>query len=69
MLVPGDLILGEISGRQDALRSEYVQWTNAFASIYAAGIPIYPIRGNHETWGDDNQRHGLSFGLWRIGSK
>jgi len=53
VLIPGDLILGADPGDHAALLAEYAQWTNAFSSIYSAGIPIYPVRGNHEIYGDD----------------
>src|ERR1035437_980904 len=53
VLVPGDLVLGALPGDHAALLAEYAQWTNAFSSIYSAGIPIYPVRGNHEPFGDD----------------
>ncbi|MBU1734279.1 MAG: metallophosphoesterase [Verrucomicrobia bacterium] len=53
VLVPGDLILGADPGDRTALLAEYAQWSNAFSSIYSTGIPIYPVRGNHETYGDD----------------
>lgn len=26
----------------------YAEWTNAMAPVYAAGIPVYPLIGNHE---------------------
>jgi len=53
LLVPGDLIYGNLTVDHSVMLAEYAQWTNVFSSVYAAGIPIYPIRGNHETFGDD----------------
>lgn len=53
VLVPGDLIYGNLTTDRTNMLAQYAQWTNAFSSIYSAGIPIYPIRGNHETFGDD----------------
>lgn len=44
VLVTGDLIWG---GSGD-IRDQYDVWKNAMAPVYRAGIPIYPIRGNHE---------------------
>lgn len=42
VLVPGDLVY---SGNATAFRA----WTNAMAPVYQAGIPVYPIIGNHDT--------------------
>ena len=43
LLVPGDLInSGSLAG--------FRAWTNVMSPVYAAGIPIYPVLGNH----DDN---------------
>jgi len=53
LLVPGDLIYGNLTVNRTNMLAQYAQWTNTFSSIYSAGIPIYPIRGNHETFGDD----------------
>jgi|GEM_PF-758543 len=53
VLVPGDLIYGNLTVDRTNMLAQYTQWSNAFSSIYSAGIPIYPVRGNHETYGDD----------------
>ena len=53
VLVPGDLIYGNLTVDRTNMLAQYTQWSNTFSSIYSAGIPIYPVRGNHETWGDD----------------
>ncbi|MFC1497584.1 metallophosphoesterase family protein [Verrucomicrobiota bacterium] len=39
----GDLIFGK-----PAKPSHFQSWTNIFAPAYKAGIPIYPLRGNHD---------------------
>ncbi len=41
VLVPGDLVN---SGTLSAFQS----WTNIMAPVYAAGIGVYPIMGNHD---------------------
>lgn len=41
VLVPGDLVY---SGNETAFR----EWTNAMAPVYQAGIPVYPVIGNHD---------------------
>ncbi len=45
VLVSGDLIYqGDLGG--------YQTWSNAMRSVYQAGIPVYPVRGNHDLDGD-----------------
>lgn len=46
VLVPGDLVY---SGSSAAFKT----WTNAMGPVYQAGIPIYPVIGNHDL-GDTN---------------
>jgi len=41
VLVPGDLVY---SGNTSAFQS----WTNTMAPMYEAGIPVYPVIGNHD---------------------
>ena len=41
VLFPGDLVY---SGSLSAFQS----WTNAMAPVYEAGIPVYPVIGNHD---------------------
>jgi len=53
VLVAGDLIYGNLTVDRTNMLAQYAQWSNAFSSIYSAGIPIYPVRGNHEIYGDD----------------
>ncbi len=51
VLFPGDLIsdikLPDTS--PPTLEQQYANWFEAMAPIYDAGIPVYPVRGNHET--------------------
>lgn len=44
VLVSGDMIWGGFGD----IRAQYNAWKNAMAPVYQAGIPIYPVRGNHE---------------------
>ncbi len=47
VLVSGDLIYqGDWGG--------YQTWSNAMRPVYQAGIPVYPVRGNHDLDGDAN---------------
>ena len=58
VLVIGDLIMGD--GYKDAIEigmtnlvaipyaDQFRAWSNAMSSVYAANIPIYTVRGNHE---------------------
>ncbi len=41
LLVPGDLVY---SGSLAAFQG----WSNIMAPVYQAGIPVYPVRGNHD---------------------
>ncbi len=43
LLVPGDMVN---TGSQWALE----QWTNAMAPVFEAGIPVFPVLGNHENF-------------------
>lgn len=49
VIAPGDLIYGNLTADRTNMLAQYAQWSNTFSSIYSAGIPIYPVRGNHET--------------------
>ena len=48
VIFPGDLILGGNRGYKE----RYADWANAMRPILNAKIPVYPVRGNHEEWGD-----------------
>lgn len=53
VLVTGDLIYGDpVSSSGTNMAVQYALWTNAMAPVYNAGIPVYPVRGNHEASGD-----------------
>lgn len=53
VLVAGDLIYGDpLSPGGTNMATQYALWTNAMAPVYQAGIPIYPVRGNHDSSGD-----------------
>ncbi len=41
MLVPGDLVWA-------ASTAAFAEWKAAMAPLYTAGIPVYPLMGNHE---------------------
>ncbi len=43
VIVPGDMVNSGGS-------SQYQQWRSTMAPVYNAGIPVYPVRGNHETF-------------------
>ena len=43
VLFSGDLVTGG-----PATQSQFEAWTNAMAAVYAAGVPVYPVRGNHD---------------------
>src|ERR1035437_2197227 len=60
VLVTGDLIYGDpVSPSGTNMTAQYAVWTNAMAPVYRAGIPVYPVRGNHDAIGDSTA--GTSF--------
>lgn len=51
VLFPGDLISDEnFGGTPPSLPQQYTNWLAAMAPVYDAGIPVYPVRGNHEAF-------------------
>jgi predicted phosphodiesterase len=45
---PGDLVLG---GSSNQLRKQLLAWREVMEPVYAAGIGVYPVRGNHDLGG------------------
>lgn len=65
VVFPGDLIFGHADrknlGDEGALKrmqSELEVWRATMEPLYAAGIPVYVVRGNHETTQRDPDRAG-----------
>ena len=54
VLFAGGMVYGSNSPACTNLPAQYAIWSNAFSPVYAAKIPVYPIRGNHDTFGDTN---------------
>ena len=48
VLVPGDMVNG-YKYIEASYFDQFVTWRKAMAPVYAAGIKVYPLRGNHET--------------------
>jgi PKD repeat protein len=48
VLVPGDIVHGGSGSNAAELRTQLATWKATMAPLYAAGIGVYPIRGNHE---------------------
>jgi len=61
VLLAGDMIFGSNAPACTNLIAQYAIWSNAFSPVYTAKIPVYPIRGNHETYGDSNGNIYTSF--------
>jgi hypothetical protein len=38
------------------LDTQYSNWMKAMVPILNGPYPVYPVRGNHETYGEDNSR-------------
>jgi hypothetical protein len=47
VLVAGDLVNGWFKNGGTDYAVQYVHWKEAMRPVYAAGIRVYPIRGNH----------------------
>ena len=58
VLVPGDVVQAGRRVSQDELRAQLDLFRAVVAPLAAAGIPVYPVRGNHES----DARDGLA--LW-----
>ncbi len=55
VLITGDLIYGDpVSSSGTNMAVQFALWTNAMAPVYQAGIPVYPVRGNHDASGDSS---------------
>jgi 3',5'-cyclic AMP phosphodiesterase CpdA len=50
VLVPGDLVLGKAyqCGPAAPFATQLANWREAMKPVYEAGIPVLPVRGNHE---------------------
>lgn len=56
VLVPGDLVLGKayMCGPADPFATQLATWREAMKPVYGAGIPVLPVRGNHEYQSKDH---------------
>ena len=54
VVVTGDLITGNMEFAQQKgwkkMTEQYAEWRQAMAPVYKAKIPIYPVRGNHDSY-------------------
>jgi hypothetical protein len=48
VIVPGDMVNG-YKYINASYFDQFMTWRKAMAPVYAAGIKVYPLRGNHET--------------------
>jgi len=48
VLVSGDIVDGGKRCTADSLKNQLTQWLELFAPLRETGVPVYPIRGNHE---------------------
>jgi len=49
VLVAGDLVKGWFRNGGTPYAVQYANWREAMGPVYRAGIPVYPIRGNHDS--------------------
>jgi hypothetical protein len=52
VLVAGDLVNGWFRNGGTDYASQFANWKSAMKSVYLAGIPVFPVRGNHENGPD-----------------
>jgi hypothetical protein len=52
VLVAGDLVNGWFRNGGTDYPTQFGNWKSAMKSIYRAGIPVFPVRGNHESGPD-----------------
>ena len=48
VIFPGDLVNGWWANGGASYESQFQLWKNLMSAVYEAGIPVYPVRGNHE---------------------
>lgn len=49
VLVAGDLVNGWFRNWGTDYDRQYTNWKRAMGPVYALGIPVYPVRGNHDS--------------------
>ncbi|MEN6373287.1 MAG: metallophosphoesterase [Smithella sp.] len=49
VIVAGDLVNGWFRNGGTDYDAQYKNWKGAMGSVYQAGIPVFPIRGNHDS--------------------
>jgi predicted phosphodiesterase len=49
VLVAGDLVNGWFRNWGTDYNTQYTNWKKAMRPVYQAGIPVYPVRGNHDS--------------------
>lgn len=52
VLVAGDLVNGWFRNGGTDYPSQFANWKSSMKPVYQAGIPVFPIRGNHESGPD-----------------
>ncbi|MCX6560833.1 MAG: metallophosphoesterase, partial [Candidatus Aminicenantes bacterium] len=48
LLVSGDLTSGWFKNGGTPYETQYANWRKAMQPVFRAGIPVFPIRGNHD---------------------
>ena len=49
VIVVGDLVNGWFRNGGTDYDTQYMNWKKAMGPVYASGIPVYPVRGNHDS--------------------
>jgi hypothetical protein len=61
VVFPGDLINGGTNF--GTMTEQLTEWRHAMAPLYEAGVPVYPVRGNHEMHQEKLPTGGVK--VWR----
>ena len=64
VVFPGDEVAGIARPVNGSFKTQLTRWRAIMAPLYAAHIPVYAVRGNHDT-GREDPTVGASVNLWR----
>ncbi len=64
VVFPGDEVAGVGRLVNGSFKTQLTRWRATMAPLYAAHIPVYAVRGNHDT-GREDPTVGASVDLWR----
>lgn len=63
IIFPGDLVNGNV--KFGAIEEQLANWKKSMAAVYDAKIPIYVVRGNHDTAAAQDVPKGRTLAAWQ----